>query len=108
MNRLFTISLGISLIGILILFILAGQITPKEITTNSTIKPNEQVKIIGKIISEKKFEDFKILTLEDSYGKIQIICNCKRALLNKTVEVKGKMEEYNNKSQINAEEIILT
>jgi len=95
------ICLAISLLGILALFLLSNLIQPVEINTNSTAKENELVKITGRIIKEKSYEDFSVLTLQDSIGNIAVSCNCK-GFENKSVEITGKTEIYNNKLQIRA------
>lgn len=107
MERLLYFSLIISLTGILTLFVISPfQI--REITTNSNLSINEQVKISGKIISERiadKSSSFTILTLQDDKGKIEVTCNCQNSWLNRTVQVTGKVEEYDKKLQITADKI---
>jgi len=96
----------ISLIGIILLLFISQNIKPTSVNTNSTLKINQYVKIAGKVIQEKSYEDFTVLTLQDKYGKIPITCNCKK-LINKTLEVIGKVNFY-NRIQIQADKIILS
>lgn len=105
MSRLVVVSLVSSIIGIFLLLMISFYIQPKEITSYSHLKENDYVKVHGKIISSRYFSesDFSILLLENN---ITIICDCKFPV-NKTIIAEGKVEEYKNTLQINAEKIIV-
>ena len=113
MQKLLKISLIISLLGTLLLIILSYSFQPKLININEINSNllNQKVKISGRVISEKDYSKnlekgyFKVLTIQDKTGKIETICSCRYSLKNKTIEVIGKVEEYKNKFQINADEI---
>lgn len=96
------LSLILTLIGILCLLILGNFSSPRQINTNSDIKINEYVKITGKVIAEKFYDSFTILTLKDEYGTIKATCNCNN-LINKTVQIKGKITQYNKQMQIQSD-----
>lgn len=100
----------ISIIGILILLFLTTIVKPKEINIcnlNQT-KENDFVVVFGKIIYERNLtETFTSLTLQNSSCKIDITCNC-NGFLGKNVSVVGKIEYYQNKTQINADKIQIT
>jgi len=102
--KLLKFSLSISFLGIFLLLFLANYQKPKEITTSSNLTLNEKISIKGKIINERNYDEFSILKLQDSCGTIEIICNCKN-FLNKSVLIEGKVTEYKNKKQIQAEKI---
>jgi len=76
---------------------------PKEINSSNLQNYSGYVKITGKITFEKDYDEFKSLTLQDNYGKIQVSCfGCPR-LINKSVAITGKIQEYRGKKQILAE-----
>lgn len=106
MKRLLKLSLIASFLGVLLLLFLANHQKPREISSASNLTLNEKVKISGLITEEKNYGDFSILTLQDELGKIAITCNC-GGFKNKTVEVQGKITEYKNTKQIQAEQIHL-
>ena len=96
MQKLLKISLIISLLGTLLLIILSYSFQPKLININEINSNllNQKVKISGRVISEKDYSK----NLEKGYFKVLTIQG-------KTIEVIGKVEEYKNKFQINADEI---
>ena len=116
MDNTLKIPLSLSLAGILILLFLAQQEAPLEkignINNHSYNFLNKKVKIEGMVINEKQYDTikpFKILYIGDATGSIQVTCNCnpEKNLTEKTVQVTGKVSEYNKKIQINADEIAL-
>lgn len=100
---LLKLSLIISFLGILILLFLASQ-TPKLIKISEIINSSINVKIQGKIIQEKAYDDFSILIVKDSNRSIEATCSC-HGFLNKTVEIIGKLEEYEGRKQISIDKI---
>ena len=112
MENLLKISLIISLLGILVLLIISNEISPelikiKDIDDTMIYK---NVKIQGnlvKAIKPTKGSDFQILTINDSTGTIQVTLNTKQNFQNLTnLIIIGKVTEYKNKLQINAEKIM--
>jgi len=106
-NALSKIYLILALVGILFLFILAYFVKPQEINICKIKELNQgdYIKAYGKIISEKNLtSDFTILTLQNSTCRVEITCNCNN-FTNKNVSVVGKIEYYQNKTQINADRI---
>jgi hypothetical protein len=103
MNKLFVLCLLISISGILTLYLISLQIKPIQVSSYSELKENEFVQVQGKIISDKYFpeSDFSIIKLDNN---IAIICNCQFPK-NITIKAEGKVEEYNNQLQINAQKI---
>jgi len=101
-----------SLVGILLLFLLPNFIKPKKISAcdinniNKT-KEKDYVQVQGSIIKEINLtESFKLLTIKNEGCLVEVTCNCKSSLLNKNVSVIGKVQLYENKTQINADRII--
>jgi DNA/RNA endonuclease YhcR with UshA esterase domain len=110
MEKLAKISIAIAIIGIAVLILISSTFQPKSINlkdiNSNTI--GQKVKISGKVISEKDYSNedyFRVLTLQDETGKIQVTCNCKTSLVNKTIEVTGTAEEFKKQPQINANKI---
>jgi hypothetical protein len=107
------VMLTISIVGIfLLLAIIKFQtIESAQISSISPQSIGKEVKITGSIISFKEYEnDFKILRIKDIKGNKDIItvtCNCIeiKPYMNKTLEITGKIEEYNSQLQINADKI---
>jgi hypothetical protein len=104
MNRLFYISLALSIAGIFILILISLNVQPQKISLSSELRENSYVSISGRIVSIKTFPDsggFSIIKLENN---MTVICNCNFPV-NTTVAVIGRVEEYENNLQINAEKI---
>ena len=101
-----------SLVGILILFLLPSFFQPKKISACDLNNPNktkekDYVLIQGIITKERNLtESFKLLTIEGQNCKAEVTCNCKSSLLNENVSVIGKVQLYENKTQINADKIV--
>ncbi len=100
----------------LILLFLAQSEPPLEkigeVTNHSYNFLNKKVKIEAAVINEKRYDNikpFKILSIQDATGSIQVTCNCPgdQNLTGKIIQVKGKVSEYNKNIQINADEIVL-
>jgi RecJ-like exonuclease len=104
------ISLIISLTGILILLLIINS-TELETTKISSINDNflnKNIKIIGQITNIKNYDNFATLTIKDSTGQIQGICNCNLNQTDKTFEITGRVSTYNNQLQINIDKINAT
>jgi len=107
-QTLLKISLSISFFGILILLFISN-LEPK-ISSISKIKAenlNSLIKIQGKIIQIKKInQNFYLLTLKDNTETIQAISG-RSFPVNSTIEIIGKLQNYQNKLQIQTEKIKL-
>ncbi len=101
------ICLFISLLGILILlYSITIPLKDTKISSIDTSLQNKQVQIKGQVsniqIHKNKFTTF---TITDSSGKIQGNCNCPNIKPNKTLIMKGTIQQYKNKPQIKVEKI---
>jgi len=112
MQKNIKILLVLSLLGIFLMLFISRHAEPQKILINNITKSmlNQQVKIAGKIISLKNFENqsFQLLTISDSSGKITATANSQIPLklnLSKNYEIIGKIDEYNKTLQINSEKI---
>jgi RecJ-like exonuclease len=111
-KKLIKISLFLSLIGILLLFIVSIFTEPSQTKINEISKKDldNYVKITGTVINIKEIKAenyfFKIIKLKDSSGSINIIQNSKEKLeINQKIEVIGRVSEYNQEIQIETKEI---
>lgn len=105
-QNLLKLSLIISFLGILLLLFLSN-LQPKlsAISQLQNSSLNSLIRIQGKIIQTKQIQpDFYILTIQDETGEIEVLLE-KNFASNKTIEITGKLEEYKNKLQIQAERI---
>lgn len=111
MKPILTISLIISIIGILILLILSNSQEPEKINIkNIGIQNiNQKIQTQGTIVSIKTYNNFEILNLRQNYYdnySIAILINKKTNLTkNQTIEVIGKIIEYKDSLEIQAEKI---
>lgn len=114
-KTLFKISLIVSLFGILLLLFLANSLEPKLIDISSINDEmlNQQIKISGEIFKIQDKETFKILSISDSTGKIDVLCECREELIennqiknNQEIIVIGRVTEYREYLQISADKII--
>jgi DNA/RNA endonuclease YhcR with UshA esterase domain len=105
-------SLIISIIGIFLLLILTLTIQPvkTKIKDIDSSELNQRIQIQGKIISIRtyKSQNFQIITLNDSTGKIDITLTPINVTKNQTIIVTGRVAEYKNNLQIEAEKISLS
>ena len=110
MNKLTKITFVASLIGILILLIIANQVDPALINIEDIEKSNlnQHVKIIGEIRNVRDLDGFQIVVVRDDTGMIDVLTNSEEPI-NKTdnnVVVIGKVSEYEGELQISANKII--
>lgn len=110
--NLLNVSLIISLIGIFLLLLLSNILEPKLINIKeiNTQLIERKVKIQGEIFNIKTYKesDFQVISIKDKTGKIEItidkIMNFKN---NQTIIVLGRVVEYKEFLQIQANKIIL-
>lgn len=108
-ENLFKISLSISIAGILLLLFLANFLEPKLIKIQDIEDKmlNKKVKIQGSIIKIQDKETFQILTIVDETKGIDILCECNIEEIKKAqeIEVIGRVKEYKQALQIQADSI---
>ncbi|HRZ85847.1 MAG TPA: hypothetical protein P5277_03640 [Candidatus Paceibacterota bacterium] len=101
----------LSLIGIFVILIINSISEPKQthISEISDKNLNKQVKITGKIFQIKQAKEYQIISIKDNSAKIEASCKCNisKDNMNKTIEVIGKVNKYQNNFQIYADKIIL-
>ncbi|MDD5193464.1 MAG: OB-fold nucleic acid binding domain-containing protein [Candidatus Nanoarchaeia archaeon] len=114
---LLKISLIISILGIFLLLTISNLQNPALIPIKNLNECliNKNVQIQGSIINIKDYDNFKILTVKDKTGKISVLLNKNNhknlenninLKLNQQITIVGKVAEYNEKLQINADKII--
>jgi len=104
------ISLIVALVGILLLILLLEGIPPRELKISEIEKSdiNKKVFVIGEITNIKSYDDFKIISLKDETGTIEVILNSKENLtMNQTISVYGVIKEYEQTLQIQADKIAI-
>jgi len=109
---LLKISLAVSLIGIFLLLLFSNILEPKLINIEKINDRliDEKVKVQGAIFNIRTYEDsgFQVVSIKDNTGKIQVtidkILNLKN---NQTIIVIGKVTEYKEDLQIQADKILL-
>jgi DNA/RNA endonuclease YhcR with UshA esterase domain len=112
-NTLLNISLMSSIVGILLILFITENIEPpeykiKDITNNDIDK---LVKITGELSILKETEGLYLLKLFDGESSIVIVAFKNEEIIlndNERVTIKGKIVEYNNEFELQAEEIIKT
>ena len=111
MEKLLKISFIASLLGILILIIITNTIPTKLVSIkeiNETML-GKKIAIQGTIFSINNYEkeNFQTMIIKNQSGLIHVISNSKTPI-NKTLDpllIIGKVEQYNEKLQINADKI---
>lgn len=103
MKHLLKLSLICSLIGLFLIIILANHLEP-EIRNLAEIDErdlDENIKVIGKIISMYDHETLTLFTLEDETGKIDcVFYNDFPFEEGNEIQVIGKVIEYKGKIEI--------
>ncbi len=108
-----TISLITSIIGIFMLLLFLNIQDPKPIKISSINEKqiNKHVTIQGQLIRAYTLKgDFTALIIKDNTGSIEIVCNCPdlKNQTNQNMSITGKISEYNNQLQIQADKIMIT
>lgn len=110
-KALSSIALFILIIGITILWTIDFTAEPKIISiTEAKSKTNSYVSITGKVIEVQDKTSFLILTLEDKTDNMQVLVYKDNALNiqeEMNLLISGKVIEYKNKKEINADKIKL-
>ena len=104
-------SLIVSLIGIFLLLLLLKTLEPRLISIEKINGEliNKNVKIQGEIFNIKLYEDsnFQVIAIKDNTGKIEVTINkILNFTNNQNITIIGKVQEYNENLQINADKII--
>ncbi|MBM3246967.1 hypothetical protein FJZ17_00275 [Candidatus Pacearchaeota archaeon] len=116
MEKLLKTALAISLLGILLLLFLSTKLQTPLTTINQSLslEEYEKVKLEGQVLNFRELSpNFYILGLKDSTSEIDIVFNSKNNLSqliknnNTLMQITGKINFYNNKTQINADKIVL-
>lgn len=102
----------ISLIGVFLLLILSNILEPRLISIEKVNDRliDKKIKVQGEIFNIKRYEesDFQVISIKDKTGKIDIttdkILNLKN---NQTIIVIGKVTQYKEYLQIQADKILL-
>jgi len=109
-KELLRISLIISLIGIFLLLFLAKNLELKQINIRNINNNllNQKVKIHGTILRIIDKETFKIFSVADGTGKIDVLCECKNNSItpNQDIVITGTVQDYKKNFQISADKII--
>lgn len=109
--KLIKISLTISIIGILLLLLISSNITPHLFYINDINNNllNKQVTISGTIFNIKNYNNFQVISIKDSSGKIDITTDKNLDLkYNDHIIVTGVIREYNEYLQLKANTIKIT
>jgi len=112
MDNLLKISFIASLIGILILIIITNSIPVKLIDIGDIDDSHigKTVAIQGTIFSIKNYEEdnFQKMIIKNESALIHVISNSKTSIekIPDSIMIIGKVEEYKNELQINADQII--
>ena len=107
------ISLVVSIFGILLLLVLLNVSKPKLININQINQDmmNKPIRIQGKILDIKEYDSFKLITLEDYTGKINITIHQKYLKFNLIKDseliIEGVVSSYKKDLQINVNKLIL-
>ncbi len=107
---LLKLSFTISLLGIFfLLFISTLEPNLKNISDITTKDLNKKTKIQGQLVNIRTINpDFQILTIKDSTNQIDITLDKPLKITkNQNLTIIGKITEYKNLPQIQAEKIIL-
>ncbi len=95
------LSLIITMVGILSLFLILSLSKPIEVDSPSELSKltaNQKVQTVGKVVSERAlYEKTKLILLDNS---IELICDDCPPYSNKTVQALGITEIYQNKTQL--------
>lgn len=100
------IALSLSLLGILLLFLLA-QAEPEKISIADIAEKRvgERVYFTGKVFSGKSYGNLCRISVSDASGAIQVIHVCGSNFTSSDVGILGRIEEYRGEMEINAERI---
>jgi len=94
------LALTLSLIGIFALFMILNFSHPIQITAQSDLQnliDNTKVQVQGRVVSEKQYSTEKVLKLDNN---IEVSCTSCPNYLNKTIQVIGTIENYQNRTRI--------
>ena len=96
------------LIGLIALFIISSNLEPKliKISEINSQMIDKYVKVQGNIAQTKIYDQFSIITLNDSTESIQVLAS-QNLNLSGNIEVIGKITEYKGILEIEASQIRL-
>jgi DNA replicative helicase MCM subunit Mcm2 (Cdc46/Mcm family) len=110
MEKLLRISIVLSLMGLMILLILAQSLRPLHLEINkiSSEDLNKKISFDANILKVKELApQYLLIYLENNNSTIEGTLNSKNFTFNSTSNYKiiGKIQEYNNSLQINIDKI---
>jgi hypothetical protein len=94
------LSLIMTLAGILFLVVLLNFTSPIQINSEkelSSLQSNQKVLVYGRIISERTYDNLKILKLDNN---ITLVCSSCPSIKNQTLSILGTIQVYNNETEI--------
>ncbi len=94
------LSLIMTLVGILFLVVLLNFTSPIQINSEkelSSLQSNQKVLVHGRIISERTYDNLKILKLDNN---ITLVCSSCPPIKNQTLSILGTIQVYNNETEI--------
>ncbi len=109
MDKLFKISLVGSILGIFLILFLANTLTLKQTNIVDINKKllNKKVRVQGTIFNIRNYDYFQVISIRDETGKIDITLDKNLELTNiKEITVTGKVKEYEQYLQIQADKIM--
>lgn len=95
------LSISITIIGLFILLLSIFLLPAKSITSPkelAALLPNQKILVQGKVIGEKYYKNYKILTLDNNL-ELKCDINCPQ-YLNKNISALTLLESYNNKNTL--------
>jgi len=90
------------------LILFANIIEPKQIPISNITQEylNKEIQIQGKILTTTEYDNFQILILKENSSTIKIKIQHPINTTNNNLIIKGKVIQYNNELQIQANKII--
>lgn len=108
-KTLLIISIAISIMGLLILFLIStSEINKIKIKDIKNSHIGKKVKLSGKISKIINSKNLKIITLNDTTGEIKVISTYSKNLSkNDKIIVIGRVQEYEKELEINSEKLYI-
>jgi aspartyl/asparaginyl-tRNA synthetase len=106
MEKILKISFTISILGIFLLLVIMNELSQKQTNIQNITKEmiNRKVNIRGEIINIKNYNNFQVISIRDSTGKIDITLDKNLNLTkNQDITIEGIVKEYNKTLQIQAD-----
>lgn len=109
-NKLFSLSLILSFLGIVLLLFISENISPKKMDISSITRSqvDKDVVVAGKIVSVENKNSLLLLTLKDETDSIDVVVFEPEGIVIKSgqdIKVTGKVALYRNKLELIARSI---